>query len=100
VLPLNRSVWGNRRTVTSAMVSMETTKVRGQIVGELGLAVAERPILRADLDEVYEDIIGPHAESAVEKLPDPRVQHLLLIGGTAASQSDLDENNVVRALHA
>jgi hypothetical protein len=66
----------------------------------LGHAVSERPVLTLHFNQVDEDIADSEAGCSVDPLGDRLVEGLLLHGGPTFIEGDLDNDEIVRVLHA
>jgi len=66
----------------------------------LGFALADGPVLKPDIGEVDEDILGADARCLSEPLGDRLVERLLLAGRTALVPRDLDDDQVIAAVDA
>ena len=59
-------------------------------------AVAERPVLLLDLDQVYKDILAPHAQALVKLICD--LEALFLRNRPTGIHRDLDEDHIGRPI--
>ena len=66
----------------------------------LGFALADGPVLKPDIDEVDEDILGAAARCLSEPVDDRLVDLLLLAGRTALVPRDLNDDQVIAAVDA
>ena len=57
--------------------------LRTAVCRVLRRAVAERPVLLLDLDEVDEDVVRPDADRRRESIRDGLIERFLLLGRTA-----------------
>src|SRR6478672_9115830 len=71
------------------------TAPRSTISGVLRLAVAERPVLLFDLDQVDEHVFAPQVEALVQTVRDHPVEGALLLEGTPLAERDPDQDAVL-----
>ena len=65
-----------------------------------GLAFAKRPVFAVDEHHVDHNVIGAHAELAVELVDDLPVEGKLQFPSVADGAGHLDQNEVRRPIHA
>src|SRR5581483_2741284 len=58
-------------------------------------AVSERPVLRQDLDEVDEDVLGADAGILRQVLHDRAIERFLLVTAARVADGELDQHQIV-----
>jgi hypothetical protein len=87
-----------RRSIRNINEPLGNEPLGNEPLGVLGFAVAERPILLADFDQIDQDVFSAQLQFLMESIRYRFVKALLGLESAASVEGDLQKDTVVRPL--